>query len=346
MAQGGNINVIVYVTGAPFPVTVNINQKVEHLIREAFKAAGKQGTDPAGWALRLPGGGDPLSLGTRLGEAGITDGMQLSLDRDEGGGGNVPAPFTVAFQKPSVLVAPEVSRAKLTRQLETFEGNADNYRSRGIVLLRHEDLTVDVAFQCRLPMGEKPALVATPLTVRLDFTNYDVWAPSVDFIDPITRQLLPHPPLIQGLAFRQDGAPIRGGPVNVFIDMHPDTRRTFVCKRGVREYHSHFEHNGDDWLLYRGDGLGTLGQLVELLWRHTTRTVTGMNFIIQRFQVGDDVVGGMAVELRREDIDALAEQAAPQLAHARAQAQMAMMQRAALAQRAAAGSPPAQRRAA
>jgi hypothetical protein len=87
MAHGGNIDVLVYVTGAPFPVTVNQNQKVEQLIREALKKAGKQGADPAGWALRLPSGGDPLNPDLRVNEAGITQGMQLSLDRDEGGGG-------------------------------------------------------------------------------------------------------------------------------------------------------------------------------------------------------------------------------------------------------------------
>lgn len=90
--QGGNINVVVYVTGAPFPVTVNVHQKIEQLIREAFKAAGKQGTDPDGWALRLPGGGDPLALDARIGASGITDGMELSLDRHEGGGGAVRSP--------------------------------------------------------------------------------------------------------------------------------------------------------------------------------------------------------------------------------------------------------------
>jgi Predicted metal binding domain/WXG100 protein secretion system (Wss), protein YukD len=325
MPPGGNIDVIVYVTGAPCPVTVNPNQKIEQLIREALKKAGKHGADPAGWALRLPGGGDPLDPGRRVGEAGITDGMELSLDRDEGGGGNAPAPFSVAPAPPPLLVAPEVSRAKLARQLDAFNANAASYRRRGIVLLEHEDLTVDVGFQCRLPTGEAPDLVAMPLAVRFEFTNYDVWAPSLDFIDPITHELLPHPPVIRGLAFRQDGAPIRGGPVDVFVDNHPETTRTFVCKRGVREYHSHFEHNGDDWLLYRGDDLGTLAQLVEVLWRHTTRTVTGLHFIAQRFAIGNAIVAASKIELRRDDVDALAEQLAPQLAQAQ---QMAMMQQA------------------
>lgn len=91
MAKGGNIQLIVYVTGAPIPITVNPEQKVEQLIREAFKEAGKKGTEPSGWALRLPGGGEPLAPGARIRDCGIIDGMELTLDRDEGGGGAVMA---------------------------------------------------------------------------------------------------------------------------------------------------------------------------------------------------------------------------------------------------------------
>lgn len=335
MAQGGNIDVIVYVTGAPFPVTVNPNQKIEHLIREAFKAAGKQGTEPAGWALRLPGGGDPLPLGTRIRDAGITDGMELTLDRDEGGGGNAAASAGVPSVPPPVLVAPEVSRAKLARQVDAFRANDENYRRRGIVLLAHDELVVDVGFQCRLPLDEIRSLTAMPVAVRFEFSNYDVWPPSLDFIDPITREPLPHPPILQGLAFRDSGTPIRGGPTNVFIEVHPDTKRTFVCKRGVREYHSHFEHNGDDWLLHRGDDLGTLPQLVEVLWRHTTRTVTGLHVIAQRVQLGNARLSAFQLELRRDDIDALAQQLGPQVAAAERMQQAALAQQAVLAQQAA-----------
>jgi hypothetical protein len=241
--------------------------------------------------------------------------VAVSVQPDTGTGAQASAP--------PVLVPLAVSRAKVRRQVETFTTNIARYRPRGIELLDHRDLHVDVGFQCRLPLGaDGSSFVAMPLATRLDFTNYDVWAPSVTFIDPITREALPHPPAIQGLAYRQDGAPVLGGPLNIFLDRHPETKTTFVCKRGVREYHTHFEHNGDDWLLYRGSDLGTLAQLVEMLWRHTTRTVTGLNFISQRAQVGPLMVGGYAVELRRDDVDALAEQLTPQIA----QAELAMQQ--------------------
>lgn len=320
MAQQNNIEPTVYVSGAPFSVRINTNQKVEQLIREALHQAGKRGVDPSGWVLRFEGGGDPIDPAKRVGEAGIAADITLLLDRDEGGGGNAPASYGAPPGPVAVLVAPEVSKAKVARQVDAFSANADAYRRRGIVLLAHEDLVVDFGFACRLPIGPGAGIAAAPLAVRLDFANYDVWAPSVDFIDFLTREPLPHAPALRGFDFRSGGAPARDGPTDVFIDVHPDTRRTFICKRGVREYHSHFEHNGDDWLLYRGDGLGTLAHLCDVLWRHTTRTVTGLNMVAQRLPVDDAVVTNHVVELRREDVDALAERLRPQLALAAAQA--------------------------
>jgi hypothetical protein len=77
----------------------------------------------------------------------------------------------------------------------------------------------------------------------------------------------------------------------------------------VREYHSHPEHDGDDWLLHRGHGYGTLGQLCDVLWRLTTRNVTGLNFVARRIEFGGQKLGeGLAVELAQEDVAAIAAQ--------------------------------------
>lgn len=89
MAQGTTITVTVYVTGAPFQVRTNTHQKVEQLVRDALHEAGKRGADPGGWVLRPAAGGDPIEQSSRVGDAGITEGTQLSLDRDEGGGGSL-----------------------------------------------------------------------------------------------------------------------------------------------------------------------------------------------------------------------------------------------------------------
>jgi hypothetical protein len=42
MSQGNTIGITVYVTGAPFAVSINTHQKVEELVRKALHEAGKR----------------------------------------------------------------------------------------------------------------------------------------------------------------------------------------------------------------------------------------------------------------------------------------------------------------
>jgi hypothetical protein len=75
-----------------------------------------------------------------------------------------------------------VSRAKLKRELDAWQRNAVDYRRRGMVILRADDLVVEVAFFGLLPIGSAQLPVVAP-TIRLEFDNYDLWPPSVQFID-------------------------------------------------------------------------------------------------------------------------------------------------------------------
>jgi putative metal binding uncharacterized protein/uncharacterized protein DUF2604 len=313
---GSNITVTVVVSGAPQSVTVNAHQKAEQLMREALKEAGILDADLSRWHLRLQDGGEPIPPSDRIADVGIVDGATLFLDPEEGGGGNVsapPGPAAQPFQQgekpPPLIVDPEVSRAKLRAQLDDWNAQADVYRERGWILLGEHDLRVEIGFCCRLPVGRGNDLVAMPLAVRIGFENYDVWAPSVQLIDPIERR-----PLELRRVDALDFSPADGGePEQSFIEVHPDTGRVFFCKRGVREYHSHFEHDGDDWLLYRGDGYGTLVQLCDLLWRRAVRTIVGLNFISQRIPVGDGALPQLAVGIRQDNVDALSEQVQAQM---------------------------------
>ena len=83
-----------------------------------------------------------------------------------------------------MLVDPTISSAKLDRQLDDWENNAELYRERGWILLDRDGLHVDVAFTARLPIGPVANLVAIPLAIRFCFENFDIWAPSVRVIDP------------------------------------------------------------------------------------------------------------------------------------------------------------------
>jgi hypothetical protein len=312
MPADNRITVTVVVSGAPLKVAVNDNQKVEQLIREALHQAGIPHPTVAEWTLRFADGGAAIGPEQRIAAAGIADGATLFLDPQEGGGGQVavqpqshPEP-----EPPPVLVDPAVSAAKLASQLSDWERNREIYEQRGWVLLGTEQLHVDVGFTARVAAGPVKDLVTMPLAVRFCFENYDVWAPSVRVIDPITRRWL-EVPRLRALDF----APLADGepPLDLFVGGHPETGRVFLCKPGAREYHSHPEHSGDDWLLYRGRGFGTLGALCDLIWRTTTRLVTGLDFTARRLTVDDNEVTQLDVEIRQDNVDALAEQLRSQL---------------------------------
>lgn len=242
----------------------------------------------------------------KIEKAGIAPGATLFLDPEEGGGGQVAVAPQLPPEppEPPVLVDPAVSVAKLDRQLVDWEANRAVYEGRGWVMLGRGELHVDVGFCARLPITAAADLVAIALAARLDFHNYDVWAPSVRVIDPISRRWLVSPRL---RAFDFTSLDPAGAPLDLFVEVHPDTNRVFLCKRGVREYHSHPEHSGDDWLLYRGEGFGTLAGLCAVLWRLTARTVTGLHTATERFLLGESQIAlNQSLELRQQDVDQLA----------------------------------------
>jgi hypothetical protein len=302
----------VVVSGAPQEVQINPEQRVDHLMRQALKQAGIDHPNLEEWKLRSGQGGAVIDPDQKIEEAGIQPGQTLFLDPDEGGGGQVAvAPAELPpLPEPPTLVDPEISKAKLVRQLSDWRSQAEEYRKRGWLLLDTGELHVDVGFAAQVPIGSVPDSTAIPLAVRLAFENYDLWPPSIQVIDPLDgRPLLQ--PRIQALDFEHRDAD--GTPGTVLLAGHPDTGRPFLCKRGVREYHAHFEHSGDDWLLYRGQGIGTLVQLCEAIWRLTTRTIAGVQVAAQRVPVGEGAQVAFALEYRQDDVDALAAQLEPQM---------------------------------
>jgi hypothetical protein len=309
------IEVTVVVSGAPQRLDdINTQNKVEHLMVEALKAAGIHNPDISEWTLRHAEGGPGIDPESKIGEAGIANGAVLYLDPDEGGGGEVAAPPGAQEPAPD-LVDPAVSAAKLERQLSDWDASREAYRRKGWFLLASslEDLWAEVAFGCYLPIGNFNDVVAIPVCARFDFHNYDIWAPSVRLVDPIEGRWLAIP-RAQALDYRRtDG---RGNPQDAFIGPHPRTQKVFLCKRGVREYHNHFEHSGDDWLLYRGRGLGTLAQLCEVLSRLTTGTIDGLEFAAQRIPLENQGAVSFSVSLRQENVEELSEKAKVQLEEA------------------------------
>ena len=174
----------------------------------------------------------------------------------------------------AALVDPEISRGKFLRELELWRAN--NAQERGCILLRHDDdaLLVEIGFLARVSTsvgsGPLPALVCA---IRLTYENYDLWPPSLTFIDAFTRQ----PARAHVRAFM----PTEDGPRDVLIDAHPETGLPFFCVAGIREYHTHPQHTGDSWLLHRPLGEGSVFTICDRVWRYMARNVVGLGVNIQ-----------------------------------------------------------------
>jgi hypothetical protein len=176
-----------------------------------------------------------------------------------------------------VLVDPEISRQKLRREVERWKASSV-HEERGWILLRYDEdeLTVEVAFLATvsLNVGVAPLPIVV-CAIRLTYDNYDLWPPSLTFIDVFTRQ--PSKPHVRALQ------PSGNGVRDVLIDTHPETQQAFFCVPGIREYHTHPQHTGDSWLLYRERGEGSLSIICDRIWRFMARSVVGLRMVLQTF---------------------------------------------------------------
>lgn len=174
-----------------------------------------------------------------------------------------------------VLVDPEISRQKLRREVERWHANSP-HEERGWILLDYDEdnLSVELAFLAKVSInagsGPLPVVVCA---VRLTYENYDIWPPSLTFIDVFTRA--PSKPHVR--AFQKTLT----GPRDVLIDAHPETQLPFLCVPGIREYHNHPQHSGDSWLLYRERSEGSISTVCDRLWGFMARNVFGFKLQLQ-----------------------------------------------------------------
>jgi hypothetical protein len=194
------------------------------------------------------------------------------------------------------LVDPEVTRRKVDREMELWAENATAYRRRGWLILGREGNVIDVAFIADLPLAGRtiPILAAS---VRLDYTNYDLWPPSVEFIDPKTGDYAP--PVKDATVQTSEG------PRNLIVNAHPDTGRPFFCVPGTRQYHEHDQHSGDDWLLHRSSGAGSLATICDRIWRSMVRNLLGLQVMLATLPPDSGEGGKVQVQLASADLDAL-----------------------------------------
>lgn len=184
--------------------------------------------------------------------------------------------------KVEVLVDPAVVQAKFVRELAKYQEMANDRRRLGWWVLSAEFPEVLVAFAH--PKLRPPAII---FGARIDFTNYDLWPPSVTLVNPFTnvpykarelpaalafnrRVTVNLPPELAGLG--------QGHAEQPLLVAHSPDDVPFLCIPGVREYHAHPAHSGDSWLLHRGRGEGTLYFILENLYRYGVEPITDYQF--------------------------------------------------------------------
>lgn len=193
-------------------------------------------------------------------------------------------------------VDPEVTHLKFDRELARLTEQRALLDSRGIFILASTNFPlIDLLFVPKhplravvpvvqkggifLPQGttiaaEIPSLAARAFKARFNLSDYDLIAPSLDFLDPWSDEPLQYATMFRALEFEQQ----RKAHI-VLLDAHPTTGRPFLCLRGIREYHEHPQHSGDQWLLYR-DSM-SLFSIVMSLWRVAVDLIWA-NLVIQQ----------------------------------------------------------------
>jgi hypothetical protein len=192
-------------------------------------------------------------------------------------------------------VDPDVTRAKYDREIARLHDQRPELEKRGILVLGSTRFPyIDLIFVPRhplraaipvsqqgalfLPAGaraaiEVPSLSATAFKAHFNLSDYDLRPPGLEFLDPWTDAPLQYNTMFRALQFDKD----RKGHV-VLLDDHPTTHKPFLCLRGIREYHEHPQHSGDEWLLYRNSI--NMFSIVMSLWR-VAMDVTRPLLIIQ-----------------------------------------------------------------
>lgn len=182
------------------------------------------------------------------------------------------------------VVDPAVSRAKFEREIAIYRGIERECQQRGWWLLRATYPEALVAFAS--PVLKPPAVLFGAL---FDFTNYDLWPPSVRIVNPFTSEPFRAKELPTDMPRRVPGPkPPEGSPAQVqTFEIAPLLQRygpddiPFVCLPGAREYHDHPAHSGDSWLLHRGRGEGTLHFFLEQFSKYGVEPIKAYNMGLQ-----------------------------------------------------------------
>lgn len=202
---------------------------------------------------------------------------------------------------------PDVARAKFRAEVDAFTADSALFRGRGAYLINAEFPTVTVLFAT-----PKITPAAVLFAMRVDYSDYDLRPPSVQFVHPFDDHALtaaemptkfprlesrplppefaqavaagqmptepvPAPASLPGDAPQQAAGQMMVQMVTELLqDYGPDTI-PFLCLAGTREYHDHPGHSGDSWELHRVSGAGSLVRLANIVLTYGVEPTIGWN---------------------------------------------------------------------
>jgi hypothetical protein len=267
----------VVVNGDPIQPKVGADTLLSVVVTESLALAKAVGRPEDQWEIKNESG-TVLDQALSLHEAHVESGATLYLSLKTGAAGEMVSEW---------LVDPAVSRAKFAAELDGYRAVEDGMIRRGQWVLVADFPTVFVVYGAA--PSTLPHLVA--FGAILDFTNYDLWPISVRIVNPFTRvpykasELPPYAALSRIVKSMQPVGP--GGTLKEvgspqpLMQAHLPEEVPFLCLPGVREYHAHPAHTGDDWLLRRNTGEGTLYHLLDVLYQHGALPIRGLQAVVQ-----------------------------------------------------------------
>lgn len=161
----------------------------------------------------------------------------------------------------------DVVKRKFEKEIDSFNTAKSVTLDRGCQLVGVAFPTVRLQVVKNLPLAGRPLPVVLA-SVEANYSDFNLLPPSVRFVDPVLgSDSQPMFPILQ----RQ----VDGSDRSLVVDDHPTYRRPFLCHPGTQEYHTHPQHESDEWENYRPNHhVGGLLWLAELLWSCTSGRVT------------------------------------------------------------------------
>jgi hypothetical protein len=145
-------------------------------------------------------------------------------------------------------------------------------QKRGIFLLKASFPEMTFLF-----LASKLKPPAAVFATRINFDNYDLEPLSVRFLDPITWEESVNP----SLPFLRKIVSTNDNPAYQSLIQKDETGLPFLCFPGIREYQLHPAHTGDQWLLHRQSGEGSLGFILDKLHDYGLAPITNYQFSTQ-----------------------------------------------------------------